>query len=116
MHTSPNTTALPRADAVTDDVRDRINELERMYNPEAYNGNDHSDDDEADDSDDRVAREHAALTATETLRHWSTIPTGGQSRTLRALCRPRQHREDRAQAELIGSASHRDVVSNHNLS
>ena len=44
-----------------------------MYNPEADNGNDHSDNDEADDnndrveSNDRVAREHAALTATESL-------------------------------------------------
>ena len=69
MHTSPNTTALPRADAITDDVRDRINDLERMYNPEAGDGNDYSDKDEADDnndrveSNDRVAKEHAALTA-----------------------------------------------------
>ena len=44
MHTSPNTTALPRADETTDDVRDRINDLERMHNLEADNGNDHSDD------------------------------------------------------------------------
>ena len=73
MHIPPNTTALPRVDATTDDVRDRINDLERMYNPEAGNGNDRSDDDEADDnndrveSNDRVAKEHAALTATESL-------------------------------------------------
>ena len=73
MHTSPNTTALPRADAITDDVRDRINDLERMYNPEACDGNDHSDDDEADDNNDRVesndhvANERVALTTTESL-------------------------------------------------
>ena len=65
IHTAPNTTTLPRADQTTDDVRDRINDLGRMYNPEADNGNDHSDDDEADESNDRVAREQAALTATE---------------------------------------------------
>ena len=49
-----NMTALPRVDQFTDDVRDRINDLERMYNPEADNGNDHSDDDEADDNNERV--------------------------------------------------------------
>ena len=66
-HAALNMAVLPRVDQVTDDVRDRINDLERMYNPEADNGNDHSDYDEADESNDRVAREHAALTATETL-------------------------------------------------
>ena len=68
MHTSPNTATLPRADTVTDDVRDRINDLERMYNPETGDGNDLSDNDEADDnndrveSNDRVANEHAGVT------------------------------------------------------
>ena len=67
-----------------------------MYNPEAGNGNDHSDDDEADDnndrveSNDRVAKEHAALTATESLVNQTdrrtephapgTVPTEATSR------------------------------------
>ena len=67
MHTSPNTTALPRAGATTDDIQDRINDLGRMYNPEADNGNDHSDNDEAGECNDRSAKEHAALAATESL-------------------------------------------------
>ena len=45
-------------------VQARIDDLERTYNPEADNGN---DDDEADECNDRGAREHAALTATESL-------------------------------------------------
>ena len=111
MHTSPNTTALPRADATTDDVRDRINDLERMYNPEAGDGNDHSDNDEADDnndrveSNDRVANEHAALTATESLVNQTdrrtephapgTVPTEATPRE-QSTCRSNRRRCKRA--------------------
>ena len=107
IHTSPNTTTLPRADQTTDDVRDRINDLERMYNPEACNGNDHSDDDEADDnndrveSNDRVANERAALTATESLVNQTdrrtepnapgTVPTEATPREP-STCRSRSRR------------------------
>ena len=107
MHTLPNTTALPRAGATTDDIRDRINDLERMYNPEAGNGNDHSDDDEADENNDRiesngrVATEHAALTATESLVNQTdrrtephapgTVPTEATSRKP-STCRSKNRR------------------------
>ena len=46
-HAAPNMAVLPRADQITADVRDRINGLERTYNPEANDGNDHSENDEA---------------------------------------------------------------------
>jgi len=111
MHIPPNTTALPRADETTDDVRDRINDLERMYNPEAGNGNDYSDDDEADDnndrveSNDRVAKEHAALTATESLVNQTdrrtephtpgTVPTEATPRE-QSTCRSNRRRCKRA--------------------
>ena len=54
MHTTSNPTALPEADTVAEDVRDRINHLERMYNPATGDGNDLSDNDEADVNNDRV--------------------------------------------------------------
>ena len=107
MHTTSNPTALPEADTVAEDVRDRINHLERMYNPATGDGNDLSDNDEADvnndrvESNDRVANEHAALTATESLVNQTdrrtephapgTVPTEATSREP-STCRSRNRR------------------------
>ena len=66
-----------------------------MYNPEADNGNDHSDDDEADESNDRVARERAA-NYTEPLANQAYRRS--EPHTQGALCRPKRHRESRARA------------------
>ena len=52
MNTSSNPTALPEGGTVAEDSRDRINDLERMFNPASGDGNDPSDDDEADDNND----------------------------------------------------------------
>ena len=107
MHTTSNPTALPEADTVAEDVRDRINHLERMYNPATGDGNDLSDNDEADvnndrvESNDRVANEHAALTATESLVNQTdrrtephapgTVPTEATSRKP-STCRSKNRR------------------------
>ena len=105
MHTSPSTATLPGADTVAEDVRDRINHLERMYNPATGDGNDLSDNDEADvnndrvESNDRVANEHAALTATESLVNQTDRRTEqhapGTVPTEATLRKPSTHRSRR---------------------
>ena len=85
MHTSSNPTALPEGGTAAEDSRDRIDYLERMFNRTTGNGNDPSDDDEADgnndcvESNDRVANEHAALTATESLVNQTDRRTGSHA-------------------------------------
>ena len=96
IHTSSNPTALPEGGTAAEDSRDRIDYLERMFNRTTGNGNDPSDDDEADgnndcvESNDRVANERVALTATESLVNQTdrrtephapgTVPTEATSR------------------------------------
>ena len=66
-HAALDMTALPGADRITADVRDCINDLENMYDQEADDSNDCSDD------------EHAVLTAAETLVCNATLgPEGGE--------------------------------------
>ena len=118
MHTTSNPAALPEADTVAEDVRDRINHLERMYNPATGDGNDLSDNDEADvnndrvESNDRVANEHAALTATESLVNQTdrrtephtpgTVPTEATPRE-QSTCRSNRRRCERAESPVMHS-------------